>query len=345
MTDYKFECKACTYYTNNKFCYDKHVKSYKHSSKQAEYNRIKKEKEDREQREREEREERAKKDIKNVFMCIRCNSSFTTSQSLSRHSVTCAQRNSFVDKIQELENIIQTKDKHMQTMENTIKMLQETINYERTQEKSQMSASNYLSVTYHASPVLSQLRDMSIFLNNETDNEIDYASDDESDNEEDNEIRNKNLLLDNLISFHRENKLVNFIGKALVLQYKTNDPHDQSVWNSDTDRLTYFIKKKLKWSIDKKGIKTGNLIVEPGLKYFHEILQEFVTSNPSRKLSTRESIQDNERRQTCYKIMQDIEKGTLLNQVLKYIAPHLYLDKQLKHVPPPPKIMKRITNK
>ena len=41
---------------------------------------------------------------------------------------------------------------------------------------------------------------------------------------------------------HRDGNLLRYLGKLLIKRYKKEDPHKQSVWNSDTPRMSFLIR-------------------------------------------------------------------------------------------------------
>lgn len=264
------------------------------------------------------------------YKCSWCGRSFTNQTNLSRHKKTCSERDLLEAKFQNEKNVLQNEtnkiinnlqnklDKmkyEMNTMKLTLeheqhnsRTLKETLEFERGYEKSHLSASNYLMVAYNNVPQLLRLSDFTIF------------------EKEDME------LIDLLLDAHREDRFVEFVGKALVEYYRTEDPRDQQLWNSDDVRLTYFIRKNLEWSIDKKGIKTCDLIIDPALNYFKKLLRAVLRAKIPQK-SVTITINDNKRREEALGLINNIENGTVQQKILKYMAPYMYLDKQIKHVP------------
>lgn len=141
-------------------------------------------------------------------------------------------------------------------------------------------------------------------------------------------------LVEVLIIQQENNKLDQFIGEYLVGEYKKDDPAEQSIWNSDTTRLTYIIKEVLKnnksdWTVDKKGVKTKEYIIDPLLNYIKPLLKEYtiqqscelqnVTDHKSKKIIENLTIANI--------IMKNINNGNLSADIIKYIAPHFYLKK------------------
>ena len=69
------------------------------------------------------------------------------------------------------------------------------------------------------------------------------------------------------------------MGDFIIKVYKKEKPSEQSIWNTDSSRLTYIIKdlinkKSSKWKIDKKGIKTKKFLIKPLLKHIKIILDD-----------------------------------------------------------------------
>lgn len=73
-----------------------------------------------------------------------------------------------------------------------------------------------------------------------------------------------------------------FIGDALISFYKTKNPKDQSIWNSDSARLNYIIRDVNenggnRWVVDKHAKKVKELLIKPLLEKIHDTLNVFVT--------------------------------------------------------------------
>lgn len=336
----RYECLPCDYSTNIRYNYDKHLKTRKHILINDKYVKNK-EKDNQVNNDVDDKivnnasnnrvsklnimdKATDNKIIKiNPCQCRWCNQIFANQGNLARHKKSCAEKTEVVtnyeNKIEKLqleltsrdsnyENKIEKLQMELTHKDHLVRTLQETIEYERIREKSHLSASNYLMVAYNSAPPLLPLTDFTIF------------------EEEDVE------LLDLLLSAHRNNEFAEFVGRSLVHYYKKSDPRDQQLWNSDNERLTYFIRKNLKWTIDKQGIKTCDFIIDPALKYFTNILRAFINSDIPKE-STDAIIADNKCRAEALQLMMNINNGTMQQKILKFIAPYLYLDKELKHVP------------
>src|SRR5207249_8087833 len=92
---------------------------------------------------------------------------------------------------------------------------------------------------------------------------------------------NDSKFIETLIYNFNHNKLDKYLGDMIIKFYKKEDPSQQSLWNSDTSRLTYIIKELLNnnnsdWLVDKKGIKTCNYIIDPLLQYIDVIIKKYL---------------------------------------------------------------------
>lgn len=137
-----------------------------------------------------------------------------------------------------------------------------------------------------------------------------------------------------IIYYHNENKLDQYIGNFLVKHYKTKDPKQRSNWNSDTSRLTYInrelVNNKPNWVIDKRGVKMTNIIIDPILEYIKKLSQTEIN-----ELKDELEDEDNEHlrnkiinKMTSFsEIIKNINNKVLSKEINRYLAPHLYFDK------------------
>lgn len=348
----RHSCLHCNYFTNSKFNFDKHVMTKKHNDNLRKATREKLKPIINKPAQNSNPKLQLNSSGKPMKICRYCGSTYVNQSSLTRHTHHCAKKremmNATTDEITKLKHENEKLLSDLHHKNDMVKTLQETLEYERIKEKSHMSASNYLSVTYNNVPPLEAFNDFSIFepefvnrlgsnqeeLKQIEDDDI-FAEDVDPNSQIKNEFQTE--LLDMLLSAQKNKEFPEFIGRCLVSYYKKQNPSEQQIWNSDDERLTYFIRKNLRWAIDKRGVKTGTLIIEPVLDYLTNIIRKFVTSDPpsGRNVSCSTIIMDNKRRLHALEILQDVESGQTLQLILKYMAPHLYLDKALKHVNKP----------
>lgn len=139
-------------------------------------------------------------------------------------------------------------------------------------------------------------------------------------------------LMDTLIHKQTNGQLSEYLGDFLVKCYKKEDPTQQSIWNSDTARLTYIIKDLLAsndscWNQDFKGVKTTNFIIKPLLQYLNTYVKDHIIkeSNIFASLKGVKMYWHIDRIRTLSNIQKEIENGVLGGKILKYIAPYFYL--------------------
>lgn len=345
----KHNCALCNYSTNSKFNFNKHELTQKHIDlvQQAIIEKVAAEKL---ALEKNAIDNLAIKN--NQRVCEYCQSVYSNQSSLTRHLHTCAKKQekkrTDIEEIKKLKNENEKLQTDLHYISVMLKSANETLEYERVREKGHLSASNYLTVTYNNVPALGFFDEYSIFepqnilkITNPDLKQIETVPEDDIFTEDFDLINLKNEnqieLLDMLLTAQKNNGFSDLIGRCLVAYYKKKDPSEQQIWNSDDERLTYFIRKNLRWAIDKQGVKTGNLIIEPVLEYLTDIIRKFITSDPptGKNVSCSEILRDNQRRARALEILEEVKSGQTLQSILKYMAPHLYLDKHIKHLGKP----------
>lgn len=292
------------------------------------------------------------------YTCENCNISFTKSCNLSRHLKNCKLKN-----VNQMEKEYEIKIKE-QEYQNKLKLLEEKINSYEAEKTNLISKCNileskcnilenendfhkqlisaaggmlqksmntmtYLLLNHNEAPQLRALPDYSIIS------------------------KNSDTLVKDLIHYHNKGAFDKYIGDFIVRQYKKNDPDSQALWSSDTERLNYFIREfvkhknnqesqcnlnligqnnKLKWIIDKKGIKVNTYIIEPLLEYILNIGNNYINKINEKitTLDNNESWRLVKDMQAIGEISSSIKNKSLVKDINKYIAPHFFLNKENK---------------
>jgi len=318
----KFNCKTCNYSTDVKYCYQKHLNTKKHTEKVDEENK----------------EAQAKLElnqiltVRNEYQCPYCENLYNSQQSLSRHKKTCTVNKDIEkekdilikelqDKLSCKDDIIKTKDDVIKTKDDNLKTknLKTMLNCAGTLVEKSMSNLSYLNKHYPNAPALEYITDIS----------------DISDLHED---LKEDQVVDNIIYEYKNHTLTSFIGDMIVKNYKKTDPTQQSLWNSDNDRLTYMIRsllanESIRWEVDKKGINTTKYIIKPITDYIKKQLENYIiTCEVSRKDKTRKLMGSVYKMADCRIIIANINDGTVADNILKYISPHLYIVKETQEL-------------
>lgn len=304
----KFLCELCNYSTDIKFAHERHLTSQKH---------IKKEK------------ETAKTPIApqnsaektKIFECNYCKMTFTRACNLSRHKKICTdnanntkRERELLKEVEYLKKINKIHEDDKIQLNDTISHYKSVINNAGLVIKTSVSALSYIASNYKDAPKLSKLNDYSYIQYQDEDDEFD--------------------LLEIVFTYQKEKKLYKYLGDIIINAYKKEDPKKQSIWNSDTTRLTYVIRdiidKNPDWIVDKKGVKTTKYIIEPLLGYLRKLLNKFIDENCLENFVNEPLIQFKKRTdglQSTSEILFDISNNLLAPQIIKYIAPHFYLTK------------------
>jgi hypothetical protein len=128
-----------------------------------------------------------------------------------------------------------------------------------------------------------------------------------------------------IIYYFKRKELVPYIGEQLLKEYKKENPYEQSVWSSDVVRKNMIVNEKInnktKWTKDKAGIHVASYLIDPIIKIIKESVEPFSTF-------TEENLDDAERYNLSNKIIKQIENGTLRNEIIAYISPRIYLNKE-----------------
>ena len=326
----KHLCKYCNYSTDVKFAYEKHLNTKKHAEKVSlkpnDSHKI--------------HTSFIVKSTENKYNCKYCDSNYSSAANLARHDKSCFKKNqlaiNYEKRISELEaklleqnklletqllikdeklieqNKILAKDEEMiNILKSEVTHLKSIVNNAGSIIKTSVSTVAYVLKNYKDAPALESVKDYSA---------IHYKQDNSE-------------FVENLIYEHTHNKLHIYIGDFIIKTYKKEDPSKQSIWNSDTSRLTYLIREiinnnKVDWKIDKKGIKTTKFIIEPILEYIDEQVRNYIESyEVDHKISAKEAERQMMKLANATYILKSIEDKILSDDILKYITPHFYLNK------------------
>jgi len=274
------------------------------------------------------------------FVCDFCNTQFTKPCNLSRHRNNCSlkkqsndnfniqiselnnkiaelniklnnQNNESTIKLNDYVKMLDQKDETISVLKSEVAHLKSIVNNTGSIIKTSVSTMAYVINNYRDAAALESLKDYSA---------IQY----ENDNTE---------FIENLIYEHNNNKLHIYISDFIIKTYKKDDPSKQSLWNSDTSRLTYLVREiitnnKVDWKIDKKGIKTTKFIIDPILEYIDEQVRSYVEAyEVDHRISAKEAEKQMMKLKSGMEIIKSIETKLLNEEILKYITPHFYLNK------------------
>lgn len=344
----KYICIECKFESDKLFCFNQHKNTKKHKEKVKE-------------RTNETQRERISYNNSNRHTCNFCNNTFATSSSLARHKNSCSDKDNLIkyyekeltklteqnnnhkyendklsNEIIHLKQLFEEKDNQIDTLKEEIKYLKTIINNTGSIIKSSVSAISYVTQHYTDAPALEAIDDYSK-LTYDIDSESNQTDNAEPKEKTDDEIRkDKDRFINTIVVKHEKNILDRYLGDIIIKCYKKKNPKDQSLWSSDTSRLTYVIRelfanKKIDWTVDKKGVKTRNYIVKPLLEHVEKLMKEYITEYSvfdKDELDMREYEPKLRRMNKLGEIMAAIDNGTLPENIVSYVAPEFFLKKE-----------------
>jgi len=313
-----YECTCCNYSSHDKFNYNRHLISKKHLHKYAE--KVAQEAiPSQSHRNAISNPSSNEKD----FKCSFCNKSFATSANIARHKQSCSEKQKLTEtltnKINELTTALKQKDETIDHKDDTIAILKSenahlksVVNDVGSIVKTSVSTMAYVVKNYKDAPALIPLKDYKMLNYDQPDDEF----------------------VEELGSKFKHKLLGEYIAEFIVENYKKTDPAKQSLWNSDTSRLTYIIrdivtKKKVDWKVDKKGVNTTKYVIEPLIDHIEKMVREYIQNYDIdyEMFTGREAEKKMMKLKYVTDVLRAIEDKTLHDDVLRCIAPHFFLNK------------------
>lgn len=299
----KFVCKICNYSAQYEKDLAKHFKTQKHTRLANNHKLIKQEIED-----------------CNDVMCSNCGLFFSSNYSLSRHqkNKVCFKKRPKYEKIVQEDCTNQTE-----VLIELVKSQQEIINQSSKREEQLLEIIKTLkpqTVNNNYGPINIQY----IMQNYKDAPTIKALTHDEIQ-----QIEHKpdNTLID-CIAFHQRHKTLHkYIGDIIIDHYKTSDPAQQSLWNSDSSRLHYIVMMELQsnskdWIRDKEGQQVVKEVIRPILQFIKKEIEEFYQRPVDINDLSRSEIENMvEKRQLLSVVINDIDDKHLEQRILKYISP------------------------
>lgn len=275
---------------------------------------------------------------KKEYKCQHCESKFSHHSSFYRHRRICPNNNIIIkhksveeleknltEMQKKLENEKKLRELESQMKEILIKQVEDlkddkqftkkvTENTTKIADKiadRSMSALNYVIKNMNDAPILKALP------NEDIKKMLDYGD------------KTDTYMVESVVYAFQEKHATKLLGDAIIKYYKTDNPKQQSLWNTDVSRLTYLVRLTVHdeddWIVDKQGIRTNRIIIEPFLNYIRDKIL-FVVKNFHKieKLKALNEI-DFLRNATCF--INEIDNGTIKDDIIKYIAPYLALER------------------
>lgn len=335
-----YQCIYCDFFTNDRFNLNRHINTQKHRSKVLDVSRL----------------IDSNFNSNNIYRCPYCENFYYSNSSLSKHKVKCLDKSGLLDKQKyelkeaslkinfmdkelrlindtkereielikdskekELKLIVESKDKELESKQKEITLLHDKLRNIQSQINvhssvtSSMSTIKYLNKFHSTAPPLKPITDFPALHKDMTLKEF----------------------IEEIDRQFRDKKLCQYIGDIILKEYKKDDPNEQSIWNTDSDRLTYVVKMaidntKEMWKIDKKAVLTIEYAIKPVLDYIYTNINSYMSTvkHPKRDEPLRATLELNDRMNRLYKIIDNIETTKLHEQVSRYISSQLFIDKE-----------------
>jgi len=328
--DKTYKCKICNYSTSDKSNYSRHTKSIRHMKKVSEINDSKNDNTLAPQlhlnnpqphlntphyKDHNKSTMDKETKIKSKYECKYCETAFKRLDNLNRHSKVCSER-----VVYELKRKLEDKDKEldlaMRLKDDKIELLESDLIYYKNLIKTAGVGSG-AKITTNVQSLIVNKHDDAPAIEYAKPNLLKFNSKDAYEN---------SLFL---VNRYKDNTFTMFVGKCIVAACKKEDPDEQSVWATDANRLTMFIKKMMndesKWISDKKGVQTTKYLINPILQRIKEMLIDYNKHLYSQvgKLSQHEVDYYNDIMINCRELVHFIEHEKLADEILKYMAPRL----------------------
>lgn len=250
------------------------------------------------------------------IICDLCGLPCARKSSLLRHKTKCINHHINKNKMEHtIDNItvqLQLQEQLINTLKTENENLKHIVDNAGLLLKTSISTMSYVMKNYNNAPAIELIKDYSIM-------HID---------------QDNTKFVETLICEHKHKNLYAYLGDFIIKFYKKGDPSQQSIWNSDTNRVTYIIREiinnnHINWTIDKKGIKTGKYIIEPLLEYIDAMLRLYISNMDMqyRKYSINDINKKTIKLQAITEIIKSIEDKVLNSEIIKYVTPHFYLNK------------------
>jgi hypothetical protein len=314
-----YECNLCNFVTKKQGNYNRHIKTNKHVEKVIKDTTLVKQEQYRVSVDSHTTPIRLPYDSKKEqIRCEYCDRSFTRCNNLGRHLKSCSRKQMQENKLAETITLLNSK---LQQTEKESKQFQEENTYHKHLlneagglVKKSVSALTYVVNNYGSAPMIELL-------------DVDDLDDLEENNKK---------LVEDVISAYKHKTLDKYLGDSIIKLYKKENPKDQSIWSTDTTRLTYLIKELMvndssSWIIDKKGTKTKSYLIDPLLKHIKSLIISYQKNSTNLVTNAVEIEFILETSKNIIKIVNDIDDEVVSNNLLRYISTHLcFGDKLLK---------------
>ena len=321
-------CKPCNYTTDDQSNFNKHQLTVRH--------------------------QRRCDEEKQKYKCALCGKTYTSNSNLSRHIKFCKMsmidnvKNEYEIKLKEQDklhndmiiNVIKEKDNII--VEKDMLIVQLTANNDKLKDTLELVQENKKETldilaaenNFHKQQLNTASRSMSA-LTYVMENYPNAPPLKEFDKFELLQIEANKSIVETTLYQYKTKTLAASIGDVIIKHYKTNDPAQQSLWNTDGSRFAYIYREivdnKVQWTVDKGGVKIQKLAIKPILKYIEKEMRKYMYDRAD-DLDDPDQIDKageiSEELQNVSKIIDIILNGALAKDIFHHITKMLYLNRK-----------------
>lgn len=161
------------------------------------------------------------------------------------------------------------------------------------------------------------------------------------------ETKNKNSTVDNILFSYKNDLLHKYIGDIIIKAYKKDKVVEQSMWNTDSTRLSYIIKclvdkndlKKCEWQVDKNATYIRENIISPILAHIRSILLKdaerlnIYYDKKGHKFSDYEMHLHIDTLKGISNLTHELESFPHLEQnIIKHISPYFFINSKMDNI-------------
>lgn len=136
--------------------------------------------------------------------------------------------------------------------------------------------------------------------------------------------------LSEYLSYNNDNNTLDqYLGNIILKHIQTEDPQNQSVWNSDVSRLTYLIRKlvgnKQIWERDAKGEIFINYVISPIIDYVESYVNDCIEKETLKDEPQTLLEQDDRMRYrgSLVSILQTLKRKNFKKAIAYHVASHV----------------------
>lgn len=137
--------------------------------------------------------------------------------------------------------------------------------------------------------------------------------------------------------YEYKNKTIGrYVGDMIIKEYKTENPSDQTFWNSDTTRNSYVVREGpsdalAEWISDKTGKKVSMYTMSPVLNAIKERVKKFTERTQQMIDKGGDHSKLLPQMDLATHLLKDIDSGVIGREIHRYISAYFYFDKN-KHI-------------